>query len=151
MRRLTVILAVLAGLIAPGLVSGAAPSPPPQGWGAAELQAAAEYWGVSSPPLCASTAVEFDATLPPEVVGRATVPTEAGTACEMQIVPAAVAGGLYFQCVTVVHEFGHWLGLEHSADVSSPMAAELNPTIHVRGCERLASVTKRTHKRRHKR
>jgi len=147
-RRLAIVTAVLAALIAPGLVSGAAPSPAPpaEGWGAAELRIAAAYWGVPTPPLCGSTAVQFDVPLPPEVAGEATIPAQAGTACWMKIAPARTIGTLYEHCLTVVHEYGHWLGLSHSGDVSSPMAAELNPTIHVRGCARLASVTKRTHK-----
>lgn len=147
MRRLVIIAAALLLLaLAGGQDAQAKATPPAEGWGAAELRIAAEYWGVATPPLCGSTAVEFDAALPANVYGIATVPAQPGTVCRMQIAARAVIGTLYAQCLTVVHEFGHWLGLGHSADVSSPMAAELNPTIRVRGCERLASVTNVTHK-----
>jgi hypothetical protein len=152
MGRRIALLAALAALMAPGVASAAQEPPTPQGgWGAADLQVAAAYWGVTAPPNCAATNVEFDVELAPGLVGWATEPEEPGEDCLMRIATGRVTGGLYWQCVTVVHEFGHWMGLGHSADTSSPMAAELNPTIYVRGCalltrERRSSVTKITHK-----
>lgn len=145
--------ATLAGIILLMALAGgqdAKAAPPAQGWGAAELETAAAYWGVTTPPLCGSTEVRFDVTPPTGYAGWATIPTKPETACTMEVAAAqsiAKAHRIYWQCLLVVHEYGHWMGLEHSADTSSPMAAELNSTQHVRGCEVLArSVTNVTHK-----
>jgi hypothetical protein len=147
-RRLVgawIVLVALA-LYLPHSAGADATPAPSEGWGAAELRIAALYWGTPMPPLCETTAVEFDAPLPPGTLGEATVPVAPGAACWMKIAPQPAR--VYMQCVTVVHEYGHWMGLGHSGDVSSPMAAEFNPTIYVRGCAKLSrrSVTGITHK-----
>jgi hypothetical protein len=147
MRSASLIVAVLlASLFAPGWTSAALAPAPPEGWGAAELRIATAYWGAPTPPLCETTAVEFDATLPAGRLGEATMPVVPGTDCWMKIAPHPA--GVYAQCVTVIHEFGHWMGLGHSADPSAVMAAELNPLVYVRDCAKLArrSVTRITQK-----
>lgn len=96
----------------------AAYPPPPEGYGAAEVAIAREYWG-TDPALCATQEITFDAapTDNPGAWGEATIATEPGP-CIMRIAPAL---GVLNQCLTVVHEFGHWLGLQHSAYRASIM------------------------------
>lgn len=134
------VLAILFGYL--GSKANAAPTPP-EGWGAAELRIAEEYWG-GPPPLCEATVVEWDITLPNGYAGLGTMPSKPTPLCSMEVAPAAFVGGLYYQCVLVIHEYGHWMGEDHSTDASSPMAARLNPSIHIPACERLAGVI--THK-----
>jgi len=147
-RWVLVAWAALAALLLylPHTANAAAP-PPPEGWGAAEFKMAQAYWGVEVPPLCETIEVAFDVPLSPGTAGEATQPRFPGTHCWMLI--ARPLHGVYYQCLTVVHEFGHWMGLGHSADTSSPMAAVLNPTIYVRGCAKLSRgyVTRITHTR----
>jgi hypothetical protein len=106
---------------------------PPEGWGAAYEQAAAEYWGETAT-RCEGTTVDFESSLPlahrleqggGRVLGRATVAEASGGKCEMWIAPMT-GRGVYFRCVLFAHEYGHWLGYPDSpSDASQSVAAEL--------------------------
>jgi hypothetical protein len=81
------------------------------------LIAAQSYWGVEYPPLCYNGAI-FLGDPGPEDAGRATMPTRAGTACEMTIDPNSTPEE---RCRIGVHEFGHWLGLPHTSNPADVM------------------------------
>lgn len=107
--------ALIAGLVLIALLLGcgrAAAAPPPGGWGALELHIAQEYWGGATADLgCSSYSIEWDQTLTPDRAGEATMPTGLPRVdCEMRI-----SGGLSPRelCYVVIHEYGHWLGLNH--------------------------------------
>jgi hypothetical protein len=106
---------IAAAAIASAALSLTAPAPATlQG----DLDAAAAYWHQNAPARCSTEAVAY-AKLPGLMLGEATVPDPAESGpCEMTI-ELGLSGRL--RCMTVVHEYGHWLGLEHSKNRLSPM------------------------------
>ncbi len=106
---------IAAAVLASAAVSmgGTAPATLP-----GDFEAAAAYWQQNTPARCSTKMVSY-AKLPGRVLGEATIPDPAQSGpCEMTI-----ERGLsrYLRCMTVVHEFGHWLGFHHSANKRSPM------------------------------
>jgi hypothetical protein len=88
---------------------------------ATEVAAAQAYWGNSHPPLCSALAVIFEGTPSwnPSSAGEATRPTSPNTLCLMAVIPTDDAA---LRCRIIVHEYGHWLGLDHEpTDRLSPM------------------------------
>jgi hypothetical protein len=82
-----------------------------------DLDAAAAYWQ-ATPAGCSTEAVSLE-RMPGRVLGRATIPIPGqSTPCVMSIRPGLTP---HLQCMTVVHEFGHWLGYEHSKNRRNPM------------------------------
>jgi hypothetical protein len=139
-RTLTLLLALVLSMgFAGGCDRADAAGAPPEGWGAAELRIAQEYWG-TTPTDCSTLTVEFDATdiLSDGASGEATRPTGPGTPCLMRI---ARGMGVWAQCRVVVHEYGHWVGLRHSSDRHSVMYFEGPYWADVHGCDVLAGVT----------
>jgi hypothetical protein len=104
---------IVAAAIATAAVSLAAPATLP-----GDLDAATAYWHQKVPTRCSTEAVGYG-KLPNRVLGQATIPdpVESG-ACEMTI---ELGLSKRLRCMTVVHEYGHWLGLEHSKSRFSPM------------------------------
>jgi len=83
-----------------------------------DLDAAAAYWQQATPVGC-STETASLAILPSRVLGEATIPDPSQSGpCEMSIRRGLTP---HLRCMTVVHEFGHWLGYEHSKNRRSPM------------------------------
>ena len=82
---------------------------------------AVEWWG-GPPSNCASItrALVPTATLQPNAVAEATVPTEPGTACTLRISEALPPCAVI---TTMRHEVGHLRGLGHSADANNIMHA----------------------------
>jgi hypothetical protein len=106
---------IAATAIAAAAVSLAAPAPASL---PGDLDAAAAYWHQNTPPRCSTAAVGFG-RLPSPMLGQATVPDPAQSGpCQMTI-ELGLSNRL--RCMTVVHEYGHWLGLEHSKNRLSPM------------------------------
>lgn len=106
---------IAAAAIASAAISLAAPAPATLN---SDLDAAAAYWHPAVPARCATEAVGY-AKQPSLMLGQATIPdpVESGP-CEMTIEPGL---SKRLRCMTVVHEYGHWLGLEHSKNRLSPM------------------------------
>jgi Matrixin len=107
---------VIVAALASAAISAAAPAPATLH---GDLDAAAAYWQQSTPVRC-STEKAVNGKLPGLVLGEATFPdtSESFGPCGMTI-----ERGLSrrLQCLTVVHEYGHWLGLHHSKSRLSPM------------------------------
>lgn len=104
-----------AAAIASAALSLAAPTPASL---PGAVEAAAAYWHQSAPARCSTETVRYG-KLPNRMLGQATIPdpVESGP-CEMIIEPGL---SKRLRCMTVVHEYGHWLGLEHSKNRLSPM------------------------------
>lgn len=115
----TLLLAIALAAIGAGAASAKAP---PEGWGARDLQIAREYWHSPSAPLCATETAYFDQTpmtpLSDSWNGWATIPLAPRTNCVMYL---RAGLGVFQQCRIAIHEYGHWLGLEHVDDPDSPM------------------------------
>ncbi|HEX5712999.1 MAG TPA: matrixin family metalloprotease [Solirubrobacterales bacterium] len=98
-----------------------------------DLDAAAAYWHQNAPARCSTKAVGYG-RLPGPLLGQATIPdpVESGP-CEMTI-ELGLSNRL--RCMTVVHEYGHWLGLEHSENRRSPMFPVIDRGAIVSECGR---------------
>ena len=121
---------ILAAALASATVALAGPAPATlQG----DLDAAAAYWQ-SAPAGCSTEALSY-AQLPGGVLGEATIPDPAESGpCLMTIKPGLPRR---LRCMTVVHEYGHWLGLPHSKDKRSPMFPIIDRGAVVPECDRL--------------
>ncbi|MET0557525.1 MAG: matrixin family metalloprotease [Solirubrobacterales bacterium] len=121
---------IVAVAIASAAVSLASPAPTGL---PGDLDAAAAYWHQTAPARCSTEAVGYG-QLPTPVLGQATVPSavESGP-CEMTIEPGL---SNRLQCMTVVHEYGHWLGLEHSKNRLNPMYPVIDRGANVPQCGR---------------
>jgi hypothetical protein len=90
----------------------------------ADYAYAQAFWGVQSPPLCG----EVVKTVEPPATGTtadATMPTSLTSRCVMQVSEEPVeSNGPGIVCIAIIHEFGHLLGLGHSADPGSVMYPE---------------------------
>ena len=98
-----------------------------------DLDAAAAYWGQSVPAQCSSEAAAYG-KLPGLVLGQTKIPDPTATEpCEMTIERGLTKR---LRCLTVVHEYGHWLGLGHSKSRRSPMYPVIGDGAVVPACER---------------
>jgi Matrixin len=120
---------IVAAALASAAVSIAAPAPATLH---GDLAAAAAYWQQSTPARC-STEVATYAKLPGLVLGEATIPDPARSGpCEMTI-ERGLSNRL--RCLTVVHEYGHWLGFHHSKNDRSPMFPIIDRGAVIPECE----------------
>lgn len=89
-------------------------APPPEGYGAAALKVAYRYWGTEQPPLCTSETIHWgeDPPMWPTRGAAATAPTQP-EACVMWV---GKLKGVYDLCMTVVHEYSHWMGYQWGTD-----------------------------------
>ena len=119
-----------AAVIASAAVSLAGPAPATLH---GDLDAAAAYWHQNAPASCSTEAATY-AKLPGLVLGQTTIPDPAAPSgpCEM-IIERGLSKRL--RCMTVVHEFGHWLGLHHSKSKLSPMYPVIDDGAIVPQCE----------------
>jgi Matrixin len=121
---------IIAAAIASAAVSLAAPAPATL---PGDLDAAAAYWHQSVPARCSTETVGY-AKLPNRELGEATVPAPTTSEpCAMTIEPGL---SKRLRCMTVVHEYGHWLGLEHSKNRLSPMYPVIDDGAIVPECGR---------------
>ena len=121
---------MIAAAIAGAAISLAAPAPATL---TGDLEAAAAYWHQNVPARCSTEAVGYG-ELPGPMLGQATVPDASVSGpCEMTIDPGL---SNWLRCMTVVHEYGHWLGLEHSEDRLNPMFPVIDKGAIVPECGR---------------
>jgi hypothetical protein len=119
-----------AAAIVSAALSLTAPAPATLG---TDLDAAATYWQQSTPALCSTETVGYG-ELPGRELGRATFADPAAIGpCEMTI---ELGLSKRLRCMTVVHEYGHWLGLEHSKDRLNPMYPVIDKGAIVPECAR---------------
>jgi hypothetical protein len=123
---------ILATALASAAIAFAGPAPAPatmQG----DLAAAATYWQQPVAAHCSSESIS-SAAMPGRVLGEATVPDleEQSEPCMMKINSGMTHR---LRCLVVVHEYGHWLGLDHSTNRKNPMFPIIEPTLVVPECE----------------
>ena len=120
---------IAAAAIASAAVSLTAPAPATLH---GDLEAAAAYWQQNTPARCSTETAGY-AKLPGLILGQTTIPdpSESGP-CEM-IIERGLSNRL--RCLTVVHEYGHWLGLHHSKSRLSPMYPVIDKGAIVPECE----------------
>ena len=99
---------MIAAALASAAVALAGPAPATlQG----DLDAAAAHWQQSVPVGCSTEALSY-APLSGRLLGEATIPDPAQSGpCVMTIKPGL---SRRLRCMTVVHEYGHWLGYGES-------------------------------------
>jgi predicted Zn-dependent protease len=97
-----------------------------------DLDAAAAYWQQSSPAGCSTEAVTY-APLSSRILGEATIPDTAQSGPCVMTIRSGLSPEL--RCMAVVHEYGHWLGFEHSKNRHSPMFAVVDRGARVPECE----------------
>lgn len=113
---------ILAAALASAAVALAGPAPAPatlQG----DLDAAAAYWQ-AAPTHCSTESVTLVRSRG-RVLGEGTVPdpTQSGP-CVMEV---STGMSRRLRCLVVVHEYGHWLGLNHSPDTHNVMFPVVKP------------------------
>ncbi len=116
---------------------------------AASLKAAAEYFGAVSAPCPDGPAVYIAGTFPLELNGAGEVGNGATGGCKMWLnrliypnTPQAWkrdGNGRQRQaatvCRTIVHEYGHNIGLDHDSAPGSPLNPNIPPeTVQIAGC-----------------
>jgi hypothetical protein len=120
---------IAAAAIASAAISLAAPAPATLH---DDLEAAAAYWHQNAPARCSTEAATY-AELPGLVLGQTMIPDPAESGpCEM-LIERGLSKRL--RCLTVVHEYGHWLGLHHSRSRLNPMYPIIGAGAIVPECE----------------
>ncbi len=120
---------IVAAAIASAAISLAGPAPATLH---GDLDAAAAYWQQGTPAGCSTETAGYS-KLPGLVLGDATIPDPmASGPCDMTIEKGLSPR---LRCLTVVHEYGHWLGLHHSKNRRSPMYPVINKGAIVPECD----------------
>jgi hypothetical protein len=120
---------IVAAALASAAITLAAPAPATlQG----DLHAAAAYWHQNTPARCSTEAASY-AKLPGLVLGEANIPDPAESGPCVMTIERGLTRRL--RCLTVVHEFGHWLGFHHSKNDRSPMFPIIDRGAVIPECE----------------